>query len=160
MTKRFSIILPVLNERDLINPLLDHLESLEGSENCEFIVVDGSPDGGTIKAVTRQGVQCIKSPQGPGKPDECGGCHGNGRDPDFSPCRYPAAATGARIDQPGHDPASPDRRRIRSAHRHEAADVEDHRPDRVAAFTPDTDPLWRPGDFHTQGLLQSDGGIS
>jgi rSAM/selenodomain-associated transferase 2 len=53
-----------LNERDLINPILDHLEFLEGSENCEFIVVDGSPDGGTIKAVTRQGVQCVKSPQG------------------------------------------------------------------------------------------------
>ena len=64
MTKRFSIILPVLNERDLINPLLDHLESLEGSENGEFIAVDGSPDGGTIKAVTRRGVQCVKSPQG------------------------------------------------------------------------------------------------
>ena len=43
---------------------MDHLESLEGSKNCEFIVVDGTPDGGTIKAVTRQGVQCVKSPQG------------------------------------------------------------------------------------------------
>ena len=64
MTKSFSIILPVLNERDLINPLLDHLESLEGNENCEFIVVDGSSDGGTIKAVTRRDVQCVKSPQG------------------------------------------------------------------------------------------------
>ena len=64
MTRRFSIILPVLNETDLINPMMDHLESLEGSENCEFIVVDGSPDGGTIKAVTQQGVQYVKSPQG------------------------------------------------------------------------------------------------
>jgi rSAM/selenodomain-associated transferase 2 len=64
LTKRFSIILPVLNERDLINPLLDHLESLEGNENCEFIVVDGSPDGGTIEAVTRRRVQCVISPQG------------------------------------------------------------------------------------------------
>jgi len=64
LTRRFSIILPVLNETDLINPMMDHLESLEGSENCEFIVVDGSPDGGTIKAVTRQGVQYVKSPQG------------------------------------------------------------------------------------------------
>jgi rSAM/selenodomain-associated transferase 2 len=44
--------------------MLDHLESLEGSENCEFIVVDGSPDGGTIKIVARPGVQCVKSPQG------------------------------------------------------------------------------------------------
>jgi rSAM/selenodomain-associated transferase 2 len=64
LTRRFSIILPVLNERDLINPMMDHLESLEGRENCDFIVVDGSSDGGTIKAVTRQGVQCVKSPQG------------------------------------------------------------------------------------------------
>jgi rSAM/selenodomain-associated transferase 2 len=64
LTRRISIILPVLNERDLINPMLDHLESLEGSDNCEFIVVDGSPDGDTIKAVTRRGVQCVKSPQG------------------------------------------------------------------------------------------------
>jgi rSAM/selenodomain-associated transferase 2 len=64
LTKKFSIIIPVLNEGNLIHPLMDHLESLEGCENCEFIVVDGSPDGGTIKAVTRQGVQCVKSPQG------------------------------------------------------------------------------------------------
>ena len=64
MTKRFSIILPVLNEADLINPTIDHLETLKGSEDCECIVVDGSPDGGTLKAVARQGVQCIKSPRG------------------------------------------------------------------------------------------------
>jgi uncharacterized protein len=44
--------------------MLDHLESLEWSENCEFIVVDGSPDGGTIKAITRRGVQCVKSSRG------------------------------------------------------------------------------------------------
>lgn len=64
MKKRFSIIIPVLNEGDLIHPLMDHLESLDGSENCEIIVVDGSPDGATIKAVTRQGARCIKSPRG------------------------------------------------------------------------------------------------
>ncbi len=64
MTKKFSIIIPVLNEGNLIHPLMDHLESLEGNENCEIIVVDGSPDGGTIKAVARQGVRCIKSPPG------------------------------------------------------------------------------------------------
>jgi uncharacterized protein len=64
LTKSFSIVMPVLNERDFINPMMDHLESLEGSENCEFIVVDGGPDGGTMKAVTRRGVQCVKSPRG------------------------------------------------------------------------------------------------
>jgi rSAM/selenodomain-associated transferase 2 len=64
MKKHFSIILPVLNEAEFINPLLDHLETLEGCGHCEFIVVDGSPDGSTIKAVTRSGVRCVKSPQG------------------------------------------------------------------------------------------------
>jgi rSAM/selenodomain-associated transferase 2 len=43
---------------------MDHLEALKGSEECEFIVVDGSPDGGTVMTVTRQDVQCVKSPQG------------------------------------------------------------------------------------------------
>jgi rSAM/selenodomain-associated transferase 2 len=64
LIRRFSIILPVLNEANLINPMVNHLEALEGSENCEIIVVDGSPDGSTIKAVTRKEVQCVKSAQG------------------------------------------------------------------------------------------------
>lgn len=64
LKKQFSIILPVLNETDVINPLLDHLETLDGCGHCEFIVVDGSPDGNTIKTVTRSGVRCIKSLQG------------------------------------------------------------------------------------------------
>lgn len=64
MKKLISIILPVLNEADVINPLLDHLETLEGCGHCEFIVVDGSPDGDTIEAVKRTGVRCVKSPQG------------------------------------------------------------------------------------------------
>jgi rSAM/selenodomain-associated transferase 2 len=64
LKKQFSIILPVLNEADSINPLLDHLETLEGCDHCECIVVDGSPDGDTIEAVTRTGVLSVKSPQG------------------------------------------------------------------------------------------------
>lgn len=44
--------------------MMDHLEALEGSDQCEFIVVDGSPDGSTIKAVTHHDVHCVKSPQG------------------------------------------------------------------------------------------------
>jgi rSAM/selenodomain-associated transferase 2 len=53
-----------LNEANLINSMMDHLEALEGSDQCEFIVVDGSPDGSTIKAVTHHDVHCVKSPQG------------------------------------------------------------------------------------------------
>lgn len=48
----------------MINPLLDHLENLEGCGACEFIVVDGGFDGGTIAAVKRDGVRCVTSPPG------------------------------------------------------------------------------------------------
>lgn len=47
-----------------MNSMMDHLEALEGSDQCECIVVDGSPDGSTIKAVTHHDVHCVKSPQG------------------------------------------------------------------------------------------------
>ncbi|TSA44958.1 MAG: glycosyltransferase [Deltaproteobacteria bacterium] len=64
MTKIFSVILPVLNEAAIINSMMDHLEDLEGSDQCECIVVDGTPDGSTIKAVIGHDVYCMKSPQG------------------------------------------------------------------------------------------------
>lgn len=64
MNKRFSIVLPVLNEAGIINPLLDDLETLEGYGECECIVADGSPDGRTIEVITRAGVRCVKSPRG------------------------------------------------------------------------------------------------
>jgi glycosyltransferase involved in cell wall biosynthesis len=64
LDKKFSVILPVLNEAAIINSMMDHLEALVGSDQCEIIVVDGSPDGSTIKAITRRGIYCVKSPQG------------------------------------------------------------------------------------------------
>ena len=64
MRRRFSIIIPVLNEADVINPMIDHLEALESGDECEFIVVDGSPDGDTIKAVRRHEIYCLKSTRG------------------------------------------------------------------------------------------------
>jgi len=60
----YSIIVPVLNEADFINPLLDRLETLEGCGRCEVIVVDGSPDGDALGVIARAGVRCMISPRG------------------------------------------------------------------------------------------------
>lgn len=66
MPPKFSIILPVLNEAAIIGATVDHLLALERSDQCERIVVDGAPDGGTLKAITGRAVCCIASPRGRG----------------------------------------------------------------------------------------------
>ena len=56
----FSIIVPVLNEADQINATIEHLcnENTEG--NCEIVVVDGDPGGGTIKkAINHKGYALV-----------------------------------------------------------------------------------------------------
>jgi rSAM/selenodomain-associated transferase 2 len=63
MTK-FSFIIPVLNEADAINPLIVHLQSLPGAGESEVIVVDGSPDGDTVRAIKDGGIRCLVSESG------------------------------------------------------------------------------------------------
>jgi rSAM/selenodomain-associated transferase 2 len=64
LDKKISFILPVLNEAVNINATLDHLKALEGSDQCEYIVVDGTPDGSTIKAVAGRDALRMTSPRG------------------------------------------------------------------------------------------------
>ena len=61
-----SIIIPVLNEARIINATIDHLFSLDRSDVFEIIVVDGNPDGNTIKAITRPGVKKMLAKKGAG----------------------------------------------------------------------------------------------
>ena len=63
----FSIIVPVLNEADQINATIEHLcnENTEGI--CEIIVVDGDPDGGTIKNIQNKSVKTVTSSKGRGR---------------------------------------------------------------------------------------------
>jgi rSAM/selenodomain-associated transferase 2 len=61
---KFSIILPVLNEGPIINPLLDRLALLKAKERYEIIVVDGDPNGATIKAINQNNIQCFFSAPG------------------------------------------------------------------------------------------------
>ncbi len=66
MGSKLSIVIPVLNESALIEPLLAHLSSLKSPEPVEMIVVDGDPGGGTVRAITRPGVQTLIAPRGRG----------------------------------------------------------------------------------------------
>ncbi len=62
----FSVIVPVLNEEDRINSIIEHLHNQGAKGNCEIIVVDGEPQGSTIKAVHDKSVITIISQKGRG----------------------------------------------------------------------------------------------
>jgi rSAM/selenodomain-associated transferase 2 len=62
-----SIIIPVLNEAGLINDTITHLHGLDGYKETEIIVVDGDPDGGTLRKISHDDVMKIKSSRGRGK---------------------------------------------------------------------------------------------
>jgi len=59
-----SIIVPVLNEAPLINGIIERLHNLEGDGEREIIVVDGDPCGLTLKAISRDDVEKLRSPKG------------------------------------------------------------------------------------------------
>jgi len=61
-----SIIIPVLNEAEIINQSLEHLNKIIKGHNCEVIVVDGNPSGNTIKSITQSKIKKIKGPLGRG----------------------------------------------------------------------------------------------
>jgi rSAM/selenodomain-associated transferase 2 len=61
-----SIVVPVLNESARINDLIAHLHTIEHEGNFEIIVVDGDPDGRTLKTIHDHSVVKIKSPKGRG----------------------------------------------------------------------------------------------
>jgi len=65
MTTQLSVIIPVLNELEIINHTLDILTRLPGADECEFIIVDGNPSQNTIKAISNSRV--IKLHTQPGR---------------------------------------------------------------------------------------------
>ena len=59
-----SVVVPVINEAERINGLIEHLGSLDLSESIEIIVVDGDPAGRTIEAVADDDVIVAVSDKG------------------------------------------------------------------------------------------------
>jgi len=61
---RTSVIIPVLHETDRIDRVIAHTRSLPGASECEVIVVDGDPAGGTLAAISEPGVTGMCAPTG------------------------------------------------------------------------------------------------
>lgn len=66
ITPDISIIIPVLNEAEVINQSLQHLNKIIRGHICEVIVVDGNPSGNTIHSITGRNIKKIKGPPGRG----------------------------------------------------------------------------------------------
>lgn len=64
---RYSIIIPVLDETAAINELLAQLRSLDRQEEVEILVIDGDPEGKTLRAIAGEDVHKILSPRGRGR---------------------------------------------------------------------------------------------
>jgi len=64
---RCSVIIPVLDEIALINTTIEHLHNLQENEELEIIVVDGDPEGKTLRAITHDDVRKTTSPRGRGR---------------------------------------------------------------------------------------------
>lgn len=73
-----SIIVPVLNEPSQINAAVEHLKARDFNGVREIIVVDGDPDGGTIKAVQDSDVICLTGARGRGRQMNAGARAGRG----------------------------------------------------------------------------------
>lgn len=65
MTK-ISVIVPVLHEEDGINALLRHVRDIAADEPIEIILIDGDPDGRTIKKIRSRDALTLRSPKGRG----------------------------------------------------------------------------------------------
>ena len=63
---RFSIIIPVLHESEIINTLLEKLKHIATDEPFEIIVVDGSPTQDTLRVISDINVKKYSSQPGRG----------------------------------------------------------------------------------------------
>ena len=64
--RKFSIIIPVLREAPVIRDAVGRIRALKGGETVEIVVVDGDPEGSTLRAITDSTVRKIQSEKGRG----------------------------------------------------------------------------------------------
>jgi rSAM/selenodomain-associated transferase 2 len=75
---RFSIIIPVLHEGKIINPLLERLDHLQTDRPVEVIVVDGSPTKDTLSVISKKIIKKYSCLQGRGRQMNLGAAHASG----------------------------------------------------------------------------------
>ena len=74
----FSVIIPVLDEQQQINLVIEHLRKLPGSEAAEIVVVDGDSQAGTIKSIADKGVTVFTCGKGRGRQMNAGAAAAKG----------------------------------------------------------------------------------
>ena len=78
-----SVIMPVLNEKDQIHRVLNRLSAAAAGMDCQVIIVDGSPHGGTIQAIDHHGlpfvIKKVIAPKGRGIQMNAGAKEADGR---------------------------------------------------------------------------------
>ena len=62
-----SVVIPVFHEEALINEAISRLGNLPYKGTIEIIVVDGSTEAETLKAITNRNVKCLQAPKGRAK---------------------------------------------------------------------------------------------
>lgn len=63
----FSIIIPVWNEKDNINRIIEHIYLIRPQKDFEIIVIDGHPEANTIQTIINKSIITLKSPLGRAK---------------------------------------------------------------------------------------------
>jgi rSAM/selenodomain-associated transferase 2 len=66
MNVTFSLIIPVLHEASIIRDAVTRIRMLDGGETAEIIVVDGDPEGETLRAIPDGTVRKLLSESGRG----------------------------------------------------------------------------------------------
>jgi rSAM/selenodomain-associated transferase 2 len=75
----FSIIIPVLNEADRIDSLIQHLRGRGSGSAYEIIVVDGDPQANTVNAIRDEDVVRMTAEKGRGRQMNAGAEAARGR---------------------------------------------------------------------------------
>ena len=75
---RFSIVIPVLNEAEQINSLIEHIRSQSFEGFFEIIVVDGDQQGNTVKVIQDKDVIALITEKGRGRQMNAGATTAHG----------------------------------------------------------------------------------
>jgi rSAM/selenodomain-associated transferase 2 len=78
MPLRFSFIIPVYQEAEIINSTIDHLMRLQKFANAEIIIADGDPQESTLKQISNTSVKKIFCGKGRARQMNCGAAQAEG----------------------------------------------------------------------------------
>jgi rSAM/selenodomain-associated transferase 2 len=78
MQVRYSFIIPVYQEEEIINSTIDHLMCLQKFADAEIIVADGDYEGSTLREISNTNVKKILCPEGRARQMNCGAAKSSG----------------------------------------------------------------------------------